>query len=143
MAAYRPPAVHHVELWLPGLAAQLPSWDWLFEQLGWSPFQEWPGGRSWQAPDGCYVVIEESPDLAASDFERTRPGINHLAVGADRQTVDRIAADGGDHGWHLLFPDQHPYAGGDDHYAGYLENDHGFEVEIVATGGPGRPSAAL
>jgi hypothetical protein len=37
------------------------------------------------------------------------------------------------YGWTLMFPDRHPYAGGDAHYAAYLENEDGFEVELVAT----------
>ncbi|EQD64343.1 Glyoxalase, partial [mine drainage metagenome] len=31
-----------------------------------------------------------------------------------------------------LFEDRHPHAGGPNHYAAYLENDDGFEVELVA-----------
>lgn len=38
------------------------------------------------------------------------------------------------HGWHLMFGDRHPHAGGEQHYAAYLENDDGFQVELVATG---------
>jgi hypothetical protein len=34
--------------------------------------------------------------------------------------------------WTLLFPQAHPYAGGPDHYAAYLTNTDGFEVELVA-----------
>ena len=30
-----------------------------------------------------------------------------------------------------LFPETHPYAGGPDHYAAYLANTDGFEVELV------------
>lgn len=37
------------------------------------------------------------------------------------------------HGWQLMFADRHPHAGGDQHYAAYLENDDGFEVELVAS----------
>lgn len=125
-------SIHHVELWLPDIARQLPAWDWLFGELGWEPFQRWEAGRSWRAGDGSYVVIEESPDLDAQTYRRTRPGINHFAVTAGREIVDRIAAAGPDHGWSLLFADRHPHAGGREHYAAYLENDHGFEVEIVA-----------
>lgn len=33
--------------------------------------------------------------------------------------------------WRLLFPDRHPYAGGEGHCAAYLENGDGFEVELV------------
>jgi len=31
-----------------------------------------------------------------------------------------------------MFPDKHPYAGGGNHYAAYLVNADGYEVELVA-----------
>jgi hypothetical protein len=31
-----------------------------------------------------------------------------------------------------MFADRHPYAGGDQHYAAYLEDRDGYEVELVA-----------
>ena len=40
--------------------------------------------------------------------------------------------DGPAHGWTLLFPDRHPYAGGPGHYAAYLASTDNFEVELVA-----------
>ncbi len=46
--------------------------------------------------------------------------------------MDRLVAKGARHGWTLLFPDRRPHAGGPEHYAGYLENTDGFEVELVA-----------
>ena len=36
-------------------------------------------------------------------------------------------------GWRLLFADRHPHAGGPEHYGAYLENEDGFEVELVAS----------
>lgn len=39
----------------------------------------------------------------------------------------------GENSWHLMFPNQHPFAGGPDTYASYLEDDDGYEVELVAT----------
>ncbi len=36
------------------------------------------------------------------------------------------------YGWTLLFADRHPYAGGPQHYAAYLADRHGSEVELVA-----------
>jgi hypothetical protein len=61
-----------------------------------------------------------------------RPGVNHLALTVeDRFTLDRIRAESSAHGWHELFADRYPHAGGDDHTALYLENSEGFEVEIV------------
>ena len=59
--------------------------------------------------------------------------MNHLAFHAgDRARVDALAAAGPVHGWTLLFPETHPNAGGQDHYAAYLTNSDGFEVELVA-----------
>jgi chitinase len=31
-----------------------------------------------------------------------------------------------------MFADQYPYAGGNGHYAAYLENTDGYEAELVA-----------
>ncbi len=31
-----------------------------------------------------------------------------------------------------MFQDRHPFAGGPDNYAAYLEDDDGYEVELVA-----------
>jgi hypothetical protein len=31
-----------------------------------------------------------------------------------------------------MFAERYPWAGGPEHYAGYLENSDGFEVELVA-----------
>jgi catechol 2,3-dioxygenase-like lactoylglutathione lyase family enzyme len=125
--------LHHVEIWVSGFEAARPRWDWLFGVLGWAPYQDWPGGRSWRAGDGAYVVLEESPDLLTDvPYDRRRPGLNHLAVTAGRSTVDRLAAEGPARGWALLFADRHPHAGGPDTYAAYLEDPAGFEVEVVA-----------
>ena len=125
--------LHHVEIWVTGFAATRPRWDWLFGVLGWAPYQDWPGGCSWRAADGPYVVLEESPDLLTDvPYDRRRAGLNHLAVSADRSTVDRLAAEGAAHGWELLFPDRHPHAGGPQTYAAYLADSDGFEIEVVS-----------
>lgn len=46
--------------------------------------------------------------------------------------VDALTEQAPRHGWTLLFPERHPHAGGERHYAAYLENTDGFEVELVA-----------
>ncbi|MDT9695271.1 VOC family protein [Streptomyces sp. P17] len=131
-------ALHHVELWVPDLHRALASLGWLLEALGYDPFQSWEGGRSWRL-GATYLVVEQSPDLTAAQHDRRRPGLNHLAFHVeDAPTVDKLTADAAHHGWHLLFPERHPYAGGGQHYAAYLENDDGFEVELVAINSPER-----
>jgi catechol 2,3-dioxygenase-like lactoylglutathione lyase family enzyme len=123
--------LHHVELWVPSLERATRSWGWLLERLGFELFQDWPAGRSWRL-DSTYLVFEQSPALSADRHERTRPGLNHLALHAGtRDEVDRLVAAAPEHGWTLLFPDRHPHAGGPEHYAAYLEDADAFEVELV------------
>jgi len=125
-------SVHHIEIWVPEYTSAHPRWNWLLVCLGWSDFQDWPGGHSWRAPDGSYVVIEQSVDMLAGPQDRMRPGLNHLALTIGSvDAADALVAEAGDHGWSLLFPETHPFAGGPDHYAAYLEDEDGFEVEIV------------
>lgn len=127
----RTSGVHHVELWVADLAAAEKSFGWLFGELGWHEYQRWDRGVSWRHGDS-YVVVEDSPARAGERHDRMAPGINHLALHAGTPAdVDRIAAAAPDHGWSLMFADRHPHAGGQDHYAAYLENTDGFEVELV------------
>lgn len=126
---------HHVELWVPDLAAARPRWAWLLDVLGWVDFQDWSVGHSWRAPDGSYLVVEQSPALTGTTHHRTAPGMNHLAVTGTRAQVDLLAAGAADHGWSVLFADRHPYAGGADHYAVFLADTDGYEVEVVSVVG--------
>jgi catechol 2,3-dioxygenase-like lactoylglutathione lyase family enzyme len=125
-------ALHHVELWVPDLERAVASWGWLLRALGYTEFQTWPAGRSWRLGP-TYIVVEQSPAMSAGDHDRCRPGLNHLAFHvADAPTVDDLTARALQHGWTLLFPQRHPHAGGPDHYAAYLADSDGFEVELVA-----------
>ncbi|WP_343047992.1 hypothetical protein [Cellulomonas humilata] len=54
--------------------------------------------------------------------------------------MDALVRDAPAHGWSLLFADRHPYAGGREHYAAYLEDAQGFEVELVASDGGTPPT---
>jgi catechol 2,3-dioxygenase-like lactoylglutathione lyase family enzyme len=129
--------LHHVELWVPDFRRADASWGWLLAALGYTQFQDFPGGRSWLLGD-TYVVIEQSPALTAGQHERCRPGLNHLAFHvATRAGVDELTAGAQQHGWSLMFADRHPHAGGDGTYAAYLENDDGFEAELVGPGDAG------
>ena len=127
--------LHHVELWVPDLARAVAEWGWLLTELGYAAYQDWPDGRSWRL--GCtYLVVEQSPALTAADHDRCRPGLNHLAFQAgSRDRTDTLARAAPEHGWTPLFAGKYPFAGGPEHYACYLANGDGFEVELVA--GPG------
>jgi len=76
---------------------------------------------------------EQSPDMLPGEHERTRPSLNHLALHAgDRDRVDALTAAAPTNGWTLMFPDRHPHAGRPQHYAAYLTDADGYEVELVA-----------
>ena len=80
-------AVHHVEIWVPDLSRAQESWGWVLNRLGWKDGDGWPGGMTWAAPDGSYVVVEQSPAMSAGEHDRLRPGMNHLALNAAGRAV--------------------------------------------------------
>ncbi|XUL90837.1 VOC family protein [Streptomyces galilaeus] len=128
--------LHHVELWVTDLERAAAQWGWLLERLGCEPYQHWPAGRSWRMGE-TYVVIERSPALRpAVGHDRMRPGLNHLAfhVRGGRAELDALVAAAPRYGWIPMFPERYPHAGGPDHCAAYLENEDGFEVELVVGG---------
>jgi catechol 2,3-dioxygenase-like lactoylglutathione lyase family enzyme len=127
-------SLHHVEVWVGDLAGARRSWGWLLPRLGYEPGNTWPDGFIWRHGQ-TYLVFEQSPALTSEVHDRCRPGLNHLAFHAGtRDEVDALVAAAPEHGWELLFADRHPYAGGEHHYAGYLADGQGFEVELVAGG---------
>lgn len=120
-------AVHHVDLWVSDPETAMGEWGWLLGELGWGS-----DGAAFEHPDGTYVFVERSPDQVDAPHNRLRAGVNHLAVTCeDRATLDRMRAESSAHGWHELFADRYPHAGGEQHTALYLENSEGFEVEVV------------
>lgn len=124
--------LHHVEFWVSDLGAARPRWQWLLASLGYEQFQLWDSGVSYKL-GSTYIVLEQSPALLDGPHERRRAGLNHLAFHAGtRSAVDRLVDRSGQHGWQLMFADRHPFAGGPGHYAAYLEDDDGYEVELVA-----------
>lgn len=125
-------SVHHIELWVPDVERAARQWGWLLTQLGYRDYQQWEYGRSWQCRD-VYIVIEQSPAMRGLSHDRLRPGLNHLAFHAGAPTtVDTITTSAAEHGWTLMFADEHPHAGGEHTYAAYLVNDDGSEVELQA-----------
>jgi hypothetical protein len=124
--------LHHIELWVPQLRRATREWGWLLGRLGYRPYQEWEHGRSWRH-GSTYLVVEQSPGLRPGGHDRRTAGLNHLAFHAGTPAeVDGLVGAASAHGWVPLFADRYPYAGGPRHYAAYLENSDGFEVELVA-----------
>ncbi|WP_250448230.1 VOC family protein [Actinotalea sp. C106] len=129
-------ALHHVEIWVEDLDEANASWVWLLERLGYTLGDTWPEGASWRR-GATYLVFEAGPDRRPGRHDRRRAGLNHLAFHAGSPAeVDQLTVEATSRGWSLLFPEAHPHAGGPAHYAAYLENRAGFEVELVATSTP-------
>nr|WP_051389034.1 hypothetical protein [Arthrobacter sp. 35W] len=114
------------------------SLGWLLERLGYRLRDEWgagPHGGSWRGA-GEYIVLEAGPAVAGP-HRRLDSGLNHLAFHAGtRAQLDELVLAAGEHGWELMFAEEHPFAGGAGHYAAYLHNSDGFEIELVADSGP-------
>lgn len=71
----------------------------------------------------------------SKDFTDARIGLNHLAFHAEsREQVDMMTEKLLERGYHVLYRDSHPYAGGGAHYAVYAEDPDRIKVELVAPG---------
>jgi catechol 2,3-dioxygenase-like lactoylglutathione lyase family enzyme len=124
-----PGAIHHLELYAADIDAAVEFWGWLLGELGYEPKNDWPGGRSW-VNGPTYVVLVDAE--TAGEFDRNAPGLNHVAFHApSRERVDVLTREVQERDdARLLYPDQHPYAGG--YYALYCEGPEGVKVEVVA-----------
>ncbi|WP_411734782.1 VOC family protein [Paeniglutamicibacter sp.] len=132
MTTPRSGRLHHVEIWVRDLTASRASLGWLFQELGYTPGESWPHGTSYIGSHD-YIVLESGPDVLDLQHRRCGPGLNHLAfVAGSRARVDELTAEAVARGFILLFTDVHPHAGGQAHYAAYLEDLAGFEIELVA-----------
>lgn len=126
------PALHHLSLWVEDPVVAGAEWEWLLGELGWLADLEGEGARSWAHPDGTLLFVERSEDQSPDPHDRLRPGLNHVALACEsRGLLDRIRAESSAHGWHEMYADRYPHAGGEDHTALYLENSEGFEAEVV------------
>jgi L-amino acid N-acyltransferase YncA len=121
--------LHHVELWVPDVERAEASLGWLLTELGWSEYQRWSEGVTSATATWSSNGPRRSPRPAttaavlASITSRCTP---------EQVRIDEVAERALAHGWRPLFADRYPHAGGPGHYAAYLENADGFEVELVA-----------
>lgn len=124
-------AIHHVDLWVDAYDVAVGEWGWLLGECGWELDSHGDTSASWVHTDGTYLFLQAVPE-PVGQHDRMRPGINHLAfVVPDRELLDRMRGASTEHGWHELFADRYPHAGGEDHTALYLESSEGVEVELV------------
>jgi catechol 2,3-dioxygenase-like lactoylglutathione lyase family enzyme len=135
--------LHHLTLWVPDLARAQRSWRWLLGCLGYDLDLDRAadGVLVFRHPDGFTIALEQSPDMVPGMlYSRFRPGLNHLAFKVrDLAMLDDLARDAGGHGWSEMPTDGlHPIAGGAE--VAYLEDQDGFEVELVVANPTGENS---
>ncbi|WP_254767141.1 VOC family protein [Salinilacihabitans rarus] len=125
--------LHHVELYASDLEASVEFWGWLLGELGYEEHQRWADGRSWKRGPTYLVLARADERFRAEGYHRRHPGLNHLAFhAASREHVDDLTAGLRERGATVRYEDEHPYAGGPDHYAVYAEDPERIKVEVVA-----------
>jgi len=125
--------LHHIEIYVSDLKSSSEFWGWFLEELGYNDFQKWNNGQSWKIGDTYIVFVQTEKRFLDIAYHRRRTGLNHLAFHAEsRQQVDDITKRLKSKGITVLYTEQHPYAGGPDHYAVYFEDPDRIKVELVA-----------
>lgn len=125
--------IHHIEIYVSNLQQSIQFWDWLLNELGYELYQEWESGKSWKLGDTYIVFVQAEEKFLDIPYHRKRVGLNHLAFYADsKDQVDELTCKLKTKGTMILYPDKHPYAGGENHYAVFFEDPDRIKVEIVA-----------
>lgn len=125
--------IHHIELNVSDLEISIRFWGWFLEELGYQPFQVWDKGRSWKKDEMYLVFVQTKEQFVSEGYHRGHTGLNHLAFQANsRQQVDNLAKKLEEKGIEILYRDQHPFAGGEQHYAVFFEDPDRVKVEFVA-----------
>ncbi|MDU0330802.1 MULTISPECIES: VOC family protein [Paenibacillus] len=125
--------IHHVEINVSDLQTSRAFWDWIFQELGYSVYQDWDQGVSWRSGTTYLVFVQTEPNYLDIPYHRKRAGLNHLAFQANsKEQVDRMTKHLEERGVPILYKDRHPYAGGPGHYAVFFEDPDRIKVEIVA-----------
>ncbi|EZH65298.1 VOC family protein [Geomicrobium sp. JCM 19038] len=125
--------IHHIEIYVSDFERSTDFWGWLLESLGYCVHQQWELGMSWKLGDTYLVFVQTEDRYLDVAYHRKRTGLNHLAFYADsREHVDQLTQQLKGQGVTVLYEDDHPYAGGDSHYAVYFEDPDRMKVEVVA-----------
>ena len=125
--------IHHFEINVSNLQKSSEFYGWFLGELGYELYQSWETGQSFLLGNTYLVLVQTKPHLVEAPYERYGTGLNHLAFHAEsRQDVDEMTNKLLAKGFEILYPDQHPYAGGANYYALYFEDPDGIKLELVA-----------
>ncbi|OLP63445.1 hypothetical protein BACPU_32410 [Bacillus pumilus] len=125
--------IHHIEIYVSDLKRTKKFWGWFLEESEYTSFQEWDKGQSWKIDDTYIVFVQAEDRFLDIPYHRSRVGLNHLAFHASsRKHVDEMTNKLIQRGIRILYPERHPFAGGETHYAVYFEDPDRIKVELVA-----------
>jgi catechol 2,3-dioxygenase-like lactoylglutathione lyase family enzyme len=125
--------IHHLSIHVSDLKDSTSFWGWFLGQLGYAQSDSWKDGVSYQLGATYIDIIQVEDEYRAVPHDRERVGMHHLAFHASsREHVDQMTYEIRSRGLTVLYPDQHPFAGGQNYYALYFEDPNGIKVELVA-----------
>lgn len=125
--------IHHIEIYVSDLKRTVSFWEWFLKDLGYEVYQQWESGISFKLDDAYLVFVQTEDRFLDVSYHRCRVGLNHLAFHADsREEVDEMTDRLKAKGMSILYPDRHPYAGGENYYAVFFEDPDRVKVEFVA-----------
>nr|WP_239534135.1 VOC family protein [Thalassobacillus pellis] len=123
-----------MEIYVSDLQKSIDFWGWFLEELGYTLYQKWDSGQSFKLGETYLVFVQTEERFLDIPYHRCRTGLNHLAFhGGSRQHVDELAAKLEKKGVPMLYPDLHPFAGGENYYAAYFEDPDRIKVELAAS----------
>lgn len=125
-------SLHHVEIYVRDLQTSLNFWGWFLMRLGYSLYQSWDGGASYLLGT-CYLVFVQVEERWKDvPYHRCRAGLNHLAFHAESSAfIDEITEELKKRQITILYPEQHPHAGGPDSYSVFFEDPDRMKVELT------------
>jgi catechol 2,3-dioxygenase-like lactoylglutathione lyase family enzyme len=125
--------IHHLSLHVSDLRQSAEFWGWFLKELGYSQSDSWKDGVSYRLGDTYLDIIQVETEYRTVPHDRERIGMHHLAFHASsREQVDHVTCQIRARGLNVLYPEQHPFAGGPDYYALYFEDPNGIKIELVA-----------
>ncbi|MGY3778152.1 VOC family protein [Isobaculum melis] len=126
--------LHHLEIYVGDLQRSRQFYQYLLPKLGYTLFQEWQAGFSYQATDGSYLVfVQTNKEYLANGYHRCNIGLNHLAFQvASKKEVDDFQHELKLRNVTLLYEENYPFAGGENHYAVFFEDPDKIKLEIVS-----------
>ncbi|MCA9766862.1 MAG: VOC family protein [Carnobacterium sp.] len=125
--------LHHIELYVSDLKKSTDFWGWFLEDLGYHSFQKWEKRQNFKLEETYIVFVQVSEPFSKNLYHRKNIGLNHLAFHArSRQHVDEMTKKLRNKGISILYTEQHPFSGGENHCAVYFEDPDGIKVELVA-----------